>query len=132
MPIARSARIYFTLTKENDVVNGLRCQSLGLQEYNSPLLRRTMSSMGYDVNRSVCKNIIHPYLGERCRQWLTMSIARPARIYFTLTKENDVVNGLRCQSPGRQEYISPLLRRTMSSMGYDVNHPACKNTFRPH
>src|SRR6187551_68203 len=99
MSIARSARIYFTLTKQNDVVNGLRCQSAGLQEYISPLLRRTMSSMGYEVNRPVCKKSI------------------------TLTKETDVVNGLRCQSPGLREYISSLLRRTMSSVGYDVNRP---------
>src|SRR6187551_2876583 len=100
MSIARPARIYFTLTEENDVVNRLRCQSPGLQEYISPILRRTMSSMGYDVNRSVCKNIFHPFQGERCRQWVKMSIARLARIYFTLTKENDVVNRLRCESPG--------------------------------
>src|SRR6187551_2375411 len=129
MSIARSARKSFTLTLENDVVNGLRSQAPGLQESPLPLLRRTMSSMGYNVNRPVCKKVLYPYSGERCRQWVTISSARSARKSFTFTEENDVVNGLQCQSPGLQESPLPLLWRTMSSMGYDLKRPVCKKVL---
>src|SRR6187551_2331135 len=115
MSIARSAGIYFTLTKENDVVNGLRCR-----EWVTMSIAR---SAGIYFTLTKENDVING---------VTMSIARSARIYFTLTKENSVVNRLRCQSPGLQEYTSPLLRITMSSMSYEVNRPFCKKVFHPY